>query len=148
MERGTPLPPPPPAGGAEVAKMGDRGTAAEGAAGANDESSREIEKSPRIITLFTVMTTLSAATGSSTSYLHSSSSRNPSTNSRRSSFPGIVGVAAGASHHSSITTPVTGGARVACHSNSPTLPAGKDASCTIKGRGVLVVAGAGVIMER
>ena len=122
--------------------MGDRGTAAEGAAGANDENSRGIGNSPRIITS-TVMTTSSAGTGSSTSYLHNSSSRNPSTNRSRSSFPGFMGEAAGASHPSSITTPVTVGDEAACHNNSPTAPAGKDASCTIKGRVALVVEGAG-----
>ena len=142
MRRGTPLSPPPPAGGVEVAKMGDRGTAAEGAAGANDENSRGAGNSPRII-IPTVMTTSIAGTGASTSYLHSSSSRNPGTNSNRSSFPGIVGVAAGASHHSSITTPVTAWAGAACYSNSPTVLAGKDASCIIKRKVVLVVAGAG-----
>ena len=123
-------------------KNGDRGTAAEGEAGANDENSRGTGNSPRIITS-TVMITSSAGTGSSTSYLHSSSSRNPSINSSRSSFPGILGVAAGASHHSSITTSVTVWAGAACRSNSPIVPAGKDGSCTIKGRAILVVVGGG-----
>ena len=93
--------PPAPAGGANVAKMGDGKTAAEGAAGAKDENTRGTGNSARTITSM-VMTSSSAGTGSSTSYVHSSSSRNPSTTSSRSSFPGIGGMAAGAARRSII----------------------------------------------
>ena len=128
MERGTLLSPPAPARGADVAKIGDGETAAGGAAGAKDENSRGTGNSARTKTSM-VITSSSAGTGSSTSYLHSRSSRNPSTSSSRSSFPGIVGMAAGATRRSSITVPVTGGAGAACLRNSPTV---SDASCIIK----------------
>ena len=142
MERGKPLSPAAPAGGAEVAKMGDGETVVERAAGTKDENVRGTGNSARIKTS-TAMTSLSAGTGSSTSYLHSNSNRNPGTSSRRRSIPGIVGVAAGAAHRSSITRPVMVGARATCHSNSPTRPTGKNASCIIKERVVLVGARAG-----
>ena len=77
MERGAPSSPPAPAGGAKVAKMGDGETAAKGVAGAKDENSRGTGNSARI-TASTTMTSPSAETGSSTSYLHSSRSRNTS----------------------------------------------------------------------
>ena len=107
--------------------MGGGEMAAEGAAGAKDENSRGTETSARITTS-TTMTSPSAGTGSSTIYLHS-------TSSSRSSVLGIVGVAARAARCSSITTPVTVGARAACHSNSSTVPAGEDAIGIIKGGG-------------
>ena len=142
MERSTPLSPPAPAGGAEVAEIGDGETAAEGAAGAKDENGRGGGNSAPTITSM-VMTFSNAGTGSSTTYLHSSSSRNPSTTTSRSSFPGIVGMAAGAASRGNITVPVTAGAGAVCHRNSPTVSAGEDANCVIKARVVLVEAGAG-----
>ena len=75
----------------------------------------------------------SAGTCSSTSYLHSSRRRDPRTSTSIRSITDIVGVAAGVARRSSITAPVAVGAGVACHSNSPTAPAGEDASCSIKG---------------
>ena len=142
MKRGTPLSPPAPAGGADAAKIGDGETAVEGAAGAEDDNSRGTGNSVLTITSM-VMTSSSAGTGSSTSYLHSSSNRNPSTTGSRSSFSGIMGMAAGAARRSSNTVPVTAGAGAACHRNSPTLSAGENASCIIKGGLVLVEAGEG-----
>ena len=142
MERGTPLSPPAPADGAGVVKMGDGETAAEGAAGAKDENRRGTENSARTITSM-VMTSSSAGADSSTSYLHSNSSRNPSTTSSRCSFPGIVGMAAEAARRSNITGPVTAGTGAACHRNSLTVSVGEDASCIIKGGLVQVEAGAG-----
>ena len=71
----------------------------------------------------------SSGTCSSTSYLHSSRSRDPRTSTSIRSITDIVGVA----RRSSITVPVAVGAGGACHSNSPTAPAGEDASCIIKG---------------
>ena len=111
MERGMPSSPPAPVGGAEMASTGKGETAEEAA----------------------VMTSRSAETGSSTGYLHSSRSGDPSTSSSIRSIPGIVGVTAGVVRHSSITAPVTVRAGAACHSNFSTVPAGEEANCIIKG---------------
>ena len=122
MKQGTPSSPPAPIGGAEVASMGDGETVAEGAV---------------------AMTSPSAQTYSSTSYLHSSRIRDPSTSTSIISIIGIVGVAAGVARSSSITAPVTVGAGAAWHSSSPTAPAGEDASCIIKEGVVLIATGVG-----
>ena len=144
---GTPMSPRAPAGGADVVKIGDGETTAEGAAGAKDENSRGTGNSVRAITS-RVMTSSSAGTASSTTYLHSSSSRNLSTTSSRNSFPGIVGIAAGAARRSITTVPVMAEAGTACHRNSPTMFAGKDASCIIKGGWSWWRRGQGEVMER
>ena len=89
------------------------------------------------------MTSLSAGTSSSTSYLHSSRSRAPPTSSSISSIPGIMGVVAGVARRGITTAPVTVGAGVACQSNSPTAPAGEDASFIIERGVVLIGSGAG-----
>ena len=120
MERGTPSPPLALVGGVEVTKMGDGKMAAGGAAGAKNETSRETGNSARITTS-TAMTSPSAGTGSSVSYLHSSSSRNPSTSTIRSNILGIMGVTAGAARRNSIMA-----------------PAREDANCVIK-EGVFLV---------
>ena len=122
MKQGTPSSPPAPIGGAEVASMGDGETVAEGAA---------------------AMTSPSAGTCPSISYLHSTRSRDPSTSTSISSITGIVEVAAGVARRGSITAPVTVEAGVVCHSNSPAAPAGEDASCIIKGGVVLIATGVG-----
>ena len=114
MEQGTPSSPPVPVGGVQVASMRAGKAAVEGAA---------------------AMTSLGAGNSSSTSYLHSSRRRAPLTSS---SIPGIVGVAAGVARRGIITAPVTVGAGVACHSNSPTAPAGEDASFILE-RGVVLM---------
>ena len=82
MERGTPSLPLAPAGAADVAKMRDGETVVEGAAGAKNENIRGTGNSVHITTS-TAMTSPSARTGSSTSYLHSSRSRNSSSSSAR-----------------------------------------------------------------
>ena len=121
--------------------MGGGETAPEGSAGAKDENSRGTETSARI-TISTTMTSPSAGTGSSTIYLHSTSSRNLITSSSKSSILGIVRVAARAACRS-ITAPVTVGAGAACHINSSTVPVGEDAIGIIKEGVVVVGAGAG-----
>ena len=105
--------------------MRDGKIAAGGAAGAKNETSRETGNSARITTS-TAMTSPSAGTGSSTSYLHSSSSRNPSTSTIRSNILGIMGVAAGAGRRNSIMA-----------------PAREDSNCVIKEGVFLVWARAG-----
>ena len=95
-----------------------RGNDSGGSGRRHEREQQEDRNSARITT--STATSPSAGSGSSTSYLRCSSSRSPSTRSSRSSIPSVVGVVAGAARRSSITAPVTVGAGLACHSNSPT----------------------------